>query len=195
MPIGSCDPKLCTEFLTAFLPKVEELPLGGLLVVPCGWSCGKHAATSSHAMILVLMRQEQSYDLFVCNAGPGIGYHATKADVHTGGVKMNLPMRLRSIPIGHATDQTFWFLVFRPLVWPDAAHGPRQLYEQLLPFLTSAPLLASCDDSSSWSDPPSTPRETSIAGGGLVMQAQHCWPRLGTLQHDGHQLTPPFSLS
>ena len=189
LPIGSNSSPLCVEFLSSLLPKVAELAVNSSLVVPCGWSCGDRAATSSHAMLLVLVRRELSYDLFVCNAGPGIGYHAAKADVRTGGVKMNLPMRLRSISIERATDPTFWFLILRPLVWPDADHGPRQLYEQLLPFLTTAPLLASCDDtSSSWNDPPSTPREISLAGGGLVMQVPP-WPRLSAIPHGEQTLT------
>ena len=171
LPINSGDPARCVSFLGALLPRITGLEPGGVLCIPAGWSCGEGTDAPSQAVLVVVMRSHEpdgSYDLFVCNAGAGVGYHPARPDVLTGGIQLQLPLRMRQIPAGRMADPTFWFLALRQLVWPAPAHGPRQLYEQLLPFLNCQPVSSNGREAGPWSDPPSG--LTSLAGGCLAMQ-------------------------
>ncbi|KAL3918512.1 MAG: hypothetical protein SGPRY_005989, partial [Prymnesium sp.] len=134
LPVSSGDSAKFLEFLTStLLPALAALPPSGIACVPCGWSTRE----GTNAMMLVINRRRETCDVFVCNAGQGTEYHPTRADVRTGGVQMQLPLRLGDVPIEKVCDPTFWFLVLRPIIWPagkaDLPH--KTLYEQLLPYL------------------------------------------------------------
>lgn len=167
LPVSSGDSAKFLEFLTStLLPALAALPPSGIACVPCGWSTRE----GTNAMMLVINRRRETCDVFVCNAGQGTEYHPTRADVRTGGVQMQLPLRLGDVPIDKVCDPTFWFLVLRPIIWPagkaDLPH--KTLYEQLLPYLNCRQVNANEDKGLMWNETPCT--STSKGCGALVLQ-------------------------
>lgn len=177
--------------------KVKELGSGrgGACCIPVGW---RRSSEVSELLLLVVSRAAgaDEYEVSVASAGPGTQYHAARADPATGGLQLQLPMRLRQVAASRVCNPTFWFVVLRPLVWEaeePASHGPAPLYEQLLPWLNGRPPLANgaeradeandgaddgaatlladgaFDSEGSWCSPPA--RATAAGCGHLAMQA------------------------
>ena len=59
----------------------------------------KKVVLHSHVMLLVLScaRGGDMLDVFIANHGPGTQYHAAKPDAETGGLLLQLPMRMRQV--------------------------------------------------------------------------------------------------
>lgn len=51
-------------------------------------------------------------------------------------------LQLMDVPAYRVRDSSFWTLAYRQLVYARADNGPKQLYERLLPYLNSRPLLS-----------------------------------------------------
>lgn len=49
---------------------------------------------------------------------------------------------LADVPGHRVRDSSFWTLAYRQLVHPRPDNGPQHLYERLLPYLNSRPLLS-----------------------------------------------------
>ena len=77
-------------------------------------------------------------------------YHAAHADPLTAEIKRNLAFVLHDVPAMRVTDTCFWFMIYRMMVYPDEANGPKLFYERLLPYLNSKPLMANIDEATPW---------------------------------------------
>ena len=51
-------------------------------------------------------------------------------------------LMLGDVPGHRLRDSSFWTLAYRPLVHARPENGPKHLYERLLPYLNSRPLLS-----------------------------------------------------
>lgn len=168
LPSNTNNPSSLTDFLFGFLPKVGQLSDGDVLCVPCGWGRGDPSGTLQ-PMLLVISRVDSQFELYVCNTGQGIEYHAVKPNVLDGRLLVQLPLRLRGIPSDKIEDSTFWFMAFRPLVWASPTNGPKPIYEQLLPFLNCRPVNTNGEELALWTEMPNVTSTSNCAQ--LAMQA------------------------
>ena len=109
------------QFLAAFVAKVNYLRPGETLVAPGGWRTGGKAG---HAVMYVLFRGERSFTFAVSNTGPealGTRYHPARVEVSPPKLKRALSVVLRDVPLARLSDASFWFVLFRPLVYPGEA--------------------------------------------------------------------------
>lgn len=51
-------------------------------------------------------------------------------------------LQLMDVPAYRIRDSSFWTLAYRQLVYARPDNGPQELYERLLPYLNSRPLLS-----------------------------------------------------
>ena len=58
----------------------------------------------------------------------------------------NTVLELRDIPCGRIYDSAFWLMLMRMTAFPRATNGATLLYERLLPFLNTRPILANVVD-------------------------------------------------
>lgn len=182
LPVGSRDARKAVDFVAALVSRLEQLPPAGSMLVPAGWLGDEPDAPPSLLLLSVARRIDGGgYDVWVCNAGDGLQYHAVRASDRMGSLRVNAPARLPSVSEERASSAAFWFLLLRPLIWPCGAAASRTaVYEQLLPFLTLAPLVSRVGpEEAAWVPPPSA--ATAAGCGGLAMQALHALLRAGGL--------------
>ena len=141
-------------YLEQLLPMVTQLPVHGELVVPAAWD------RDGAAFLLVLHRSDEgSFNVAVCNWGPGIDRHPVRLHASTGGAQRTPCLDLRGVPRERLIDSGFWFVLFRMVFLPQAMpRGPPLLYDTLLPALTDMPALSHAatahPDQLRWHAPP-----------------------------------------
>jgi hypothetical protein len=116
---------------------VTSLREGEILVIPGGW---RTTETEGHAIVYLLAREQQSFSFTICNTGHGMHYHYARAEVAPPKLKRSLAIRIDKIPLYRLCDSSFWYMLYRPLVYPDPSNGPAIIYEVLLPYLNNLPL-------------------------------------------------------
>ncbi|CAN0356075.1 unnamed protein product [Discosporangium mesarthrocarpum] len=57
-------------------------------------------------------------------------------------IKSAMSLMLKDIPGYRIRDASFWTLAYRGLVHPLESNGPSDIYERLLPYLNTRPLLS-----------------------------------------------------
>jgi hypothetical protein len=148
--VGSVSqPQKLHGFLSTFVPKVSEVRPGRVMLVPAGW---RRPDGQGRAVLLVVQRVEgvdakghelpSTWNLSVVNTGAkhGLQYHPSTARFPPC-IKRQAALTLKGIPRARLLSSTFWFMVFKPLVYPAQANGPELFYQSLLPFLNSKPLI------------------------------------------------------
>jgi len=147
LPIGkmdddddNADQKLAAkylDFLNVLVMKVNSIRPGELLMCPGGW---RTSEKEGHAVVYLVYRAHSTYTLAVCNTGSGQEYHPAKSELAPPKLKRALTMVFEHIPLTRLADSSFWFMLFRPMVYPEETNGPSYLYEVLFPYLNSRPL-------------------------------------------------------
>ena len=102
---------------------------------------------------------EGSFNVAVCNWGPGIDRHPARLHAATGSAQRTPAIDLRCVPRERIIDSSFWFVLLRMIFLPASApRGPPLLYDTLLPALTDMPALSHAatrpTDELRWHDPP-----------------------------------------
>jgi hypothetical protein len=136
--------------LTDRLRRVEEAGSGWLLV-PIGWlntatgasPAGRSPATPANRaapaeLLLAMHRFGTGWDVAVCSASSGLGYHPSYPTDEAGETAQHDPILLfRHVRADNLLDSAPWFLLYRQLAFKAAAPGAgaRALYEIVLPFL------------------------------------------------------------
>jgi hypothetical protein len=169
------------QFLSKLTRQASDLPMNGVMLLPGGWS---RPADSQHMpgtfiIFYVLQRKADSYTLSVVNTnsspGAGLDYHASRSEVPSAKVKKCLGIPVRDIPLYKLKDSTFWFLLYRPLHICNEYNSPDMVYERLLPYLNSRPLMANITDDASGvdycGDFRTVPRAGDASGGKCIMEA------------------------
>ena len=148
-------------FLQHLVDRVSGLLVGEMVLLPAGWQYATEdatAVTNSHALLLVLRRvSEAAFSLAVFNFGEGLGYHAVRPEAREAAVQdaYNMPLVVEDIPRERLTDSSFWFFLYKMLVFPSNNNGPRALYNVLLPYLNHKPLGANVrPDTDHWAPAP-----------------------------------------
>ena len=130
------------ELLTTFVAQVKTLTPGASLIVPGGYQQGSlKKGTHSFLMYVLHCDSFEEYTLAICSTGDGMEYHPTRLDPATGAVQFNSPLLLRMIPAHRIRDGSVWFVLLRAALFPDAKYTCALLYQTILPFLNSRPLL------------------------------------------------------
>ena len=90
LPTNSNNDQSFYDFLNnCFMPKVENLRPGEVMIAPAGWSTG----TGGHIMLFVLSRdatEKGKYSFALINTGDGLQYHANIVDENTTQVRKAL---------------------------------------------------------------------------------------------------------
>ncbi|CAB1113790.1 unnamed protein product [Ectocarpus sp. CCAP 1310/34] len=145
--VGVGDNQAFLMFLNGWVQKIRGLGVGDLGMAPCGWV---RADGTGHSVIFVVMRRDaEVFSVSIVNPhGEGTEYHAQEADPTRGKVVGVRVMRsvasllLKDVPGYRVRDSSFWMLAYRQLVHARPENGPEHLYERLLPYLNSRPLLS-----------------------------------------------------
>ena len=134
--------ELLTTLITNWVARVKLLKVNELMMCPSGWRRppdgpeGRDGPNGACGAVLhVLKRQENSYSFACINVGEGCEYHACKAAPETGQIRRNSFFSFNNIPINKLADGSFWFFLWRQLVYPAPTNGPSMLYETLMPYL------------------------------------------------------------
>jgi len=148
--------------LTERLRRIDDGPPGAAILVPVGWlntatgaSVGSGGGLNPKPggggapaeVLLALRRAERGWDVAVCSASCGLGYHPS----HGGGAssdcaRLHDPVLLvRGVHSARLLDSAPWLLLYRELAFRSSAStaGARTLYEVVLPFLSERSLPAS----------------------------------------------------
>jgi hypothetical protein len=124
---------------------VRDMGVGCCRLVMGGWSLPppREGAPSPHCALLFVVHraQDDTFALSVCNTGPGSEYHISAPDEHSDVLLKKLSYTLLHIPRQKMLDSSMWFLLLRALAFPHKDNSPKELYEQLLPYLNQRPLL------------------------------------------------------
>ena len=126
-------------FLQYMVGRVNAMRPGEILIFPGGW---RRETKPGHALVHVLEEASNHHFTFsTCNTkgGEGLEYHA-RAQCAPPKLRRSLTLCCDDVPVWRLQDSSFWYMLFRPLVYPSDANGPAYLYEQLLPYLNSRPL-------------------------------------------------------
>ena len=140
LPIG-LDPNLLDqkfmEFLDFFVGKVNYLRSSEFLLFPGGW---RTSESEGHALMYVLYKKSAdkfSFTVSNCGSGSegdhdatqaGLAYHAAKAECAPPKIKRALSLVIEDIPLPRLKDTSFWFALFRPLVYPNKNNDASYLY-------------------------------------------------------------------
>lgn len=89
---------------------------------------------------LTSILQDQFYSFGIINTGPGLEYHAALAECSPPKLKRSLAMTLEDVPSPRLQDSSFWFLLYRQLVYPKKTNGAEEVYTVLLPYLNGKPI-------------------------------------------------------
>jgi len=153
-----CTPALQSSFsffLRLISKKIKDLSPGGVLVLPGGWlkrsvSTNDVAAADDggHCIFLVVSRNLTEADKFalsIVNTGEGIEYHP--ADIVGSAPHPSLATRQNAlvfcdIPACRITSSSFWYLLYRQILYPSDQNGPSMTYGVLLPSVAQRPLSA-----------------------------------------------------
>lgn len=81
-----------------------------------------------------------------------------------------LSMTLSDVPASRVEHSAFWFLLMRPFLYPSET-GAELLYETMLPYLASAPVLCAIEDFGL--EFRERPRGSDTSYGMLVFEAIH----------------------
>jgi len=140
-------------FLYSFVEKIRAMRSGDCIIVPCGWTTNPIARAPDAAsappargqFIVIVAHKGETWELSVVNDGSdptdaSLEYHAAGFDVATGKTKRSPFMFFDGIPRSRLADSSFWFMLFRLVVFPHAENTPARLYEVLLPYLNQVPL-------------------------------------------------------
>jgi hypothetical protein len=135
-------------WLQSWMSRIAALQIGQTALCPLGWRRPETRDEDAEETFLLCVLHKvdrEWYSLAVCNGGVNEGaedYHATLPDHRHGGELLrSRSFVLSEIPAAHIEDSAVWFLLMRPAVFATAGAGPALLYERILPFLNSRPLL------------------------------------------------------
>lgn len=80
LPVGSSDPRRAVDFVAALVQRIEQLPKRGSMLVPAGWLGEEGGAPANLLLLAVARRDDDQFDVWVCNTAGGLEYHAARAD-------------------------------------------------------------------------------------------------------------------
>jgi hypothetical protein len=81
LPVGTSDPRRAVDFVSALVARIEQLPVRGSLLIPAGWLGEEEERAQTNILLLgVARRADGQFDVWVCNTGGGLEYHAARAE-------------------------------------------------------------------------------------------------------------------
>ena len=142
--------------LTEWLRRAADGPAGTCVLVPVGWlnvstgtapaagpdgllstagPAGSRAAQPAD-VLLALRRSEEGWDMAVCSASAGLGYHPCHGEVY------DPVLVVRRVRSERLLDSAPWVMLYRELAFSSAVGGAgaRTLYEVVIPFLSGCSL-------------------------------------------------------
>eukprot|EP00937_MAST-01D_sp_MAST-1D-sp2_P002013 g2013.t1 len=144
LPAGSNDDLRFEQFLQMLVARLKMMMPGDMFILPGGWS-SEGDANHTHMCVYILQRRSDDRSMCrfaVCNTGDGDTFHPARVDIGNGKIRRMLSLEFDDVPFERVRDSSFWFMVYRLLVYPSPSHGPRVLYEALLPHLSLRPVVA-----------------------------------------------------
>ena len=150
MPRSSSDSEGFFMFLATFMARIRVLRENESVIAPCTWISSDDQGRSEHGVFIVLTKTNEetsaNYSIAVVNTGDGDGslcYHGTAVDAAEGLILRNTAFQFCSISNDRIENTAFWFLLFKSTIQPSPKFGSKFLYEKVIPFLTSMPVLTS----------------------------------------------------
>ena len=138
-------------FLHEILRVIQRLQAGKICILPGGF---KKDNNRGEIMWYVVARSDESrstYKFAIINTGEGKDYHYstyTSDYLHNPpNIKMTKTMVIDDIEADRILDTSFWFLLYRLIVYPSKNNTARHLYELLLPALNNKPLYLNINES------------------------------------------------
>jgi hypothetical protein len=125
-------------FLASWMAQLRALDPGERLPFCGGWM----AKGGGHALMFVAERcsaEEAAqggdrFALVVCNTGQGVEYHPKRQGDYPK-TKHRCAIRIKDIPAREFLQEGVWYLFHKIMCFPEKEHGPKMLYEVILPHL------------------------------------------------------------
>lgn len=191
------------KFLGGIVESMQKLPPGGLAVFPCGWILPPKSETSKelsdrdrgHAFFIIVVRSEietrSDCTFAVVNAGEGLQYHPVQVAndaPNPGEQKRQVPFLCPDVPLEKLKSSSFWWLLYRQMVYPKTTHGPSKVYGRILPFLTQKPLkyVGASQAAHPWVDFVRPPLSDISFSHSAVMAVRFCLSALDVPPHQAH---------
>ena len=154
MPKSGSDAEGFFMFLATFMARIRVLRENESVIAPCTWASGDDHGRSDHGVFIVLTKTHEetanNYSVAIVNTGDGdgsLGYHGVAVDSAEGLVLRNMAFQMQRVANERIENTAFWFLLFKSTVQPGPKFGAQFLYEKVLPYLASMPVLASFQQS------------------------------------------------
>ena len=144
LPAYSRDGARFCQYLDRVALTVTQMTVGQCVFLPGGWATGGRGGLVGVAVPLVLHRRPGGkFALAVCHTGQGSeGYLPLAPETTTGELLQAQSIALYDVSAELVANRSFWFVVFRMLVYPSKKNGPQHFYEKILPMMNKKPLLA-----------------------------------------------------
>ncbi|KAH9262352.1 hypothetical protein BASA82_000599, partial [Batrachochytrium salamandrivorans] len=129
------------EFLAVLQNKVSNMRVGDMLWLPGGWRTTDDG--DGGALLYALYRKQDEFTFCVSNTNSsGFDYHPALSEVNPPKLKRAMSICFEHVPLQRLMDSSFWFMLFRPMVFPHETNGAKYLYETLFPYLNQRPVSA-----------------------------------------------------
>ncbi|GBE62026.1 EF hand family protein [Babesia ovata] len=131
------------RFIFGLLTRLKDLPNDSWFLIPGGVRLSDETPMDWTGYAVYKLPQSSGYVFGVINTGgPGLKYHSFKLDRFTkmGALQRDSGVVLKDVDPERLLHSAFWFALFR-LMYAPSSHNYEYLYEVLLPYLNSKPLM------------------------------------------------------
>ncbi|EDO05622.1 uncharacterized protein BBOV_IV000220 [Babesia bovis T2Bo] len=140
---GNGDFAMLHRFIFGLLTRLKDLPNDSWFLIPGGVKLSDQTPLEWLGYAIYKPADSSSYVFGVVNTGgPGLKYHSFKLNRYTkiGQLERDASVMLKDVSADRLLHSAFWFAIFR-LMYAPSTQNYAYLYEVLLPYLNSKPLM------------------------------------------------------
>eukprot|EP01060_Flectonema_neradi_P029194 TRINITY_DN3976_c6_g1_i2.p1 TRINITY_DN3976_c6_g1~~TRINITY_DN3976_c6_g1_i2.p1 ORF type:complete len:3023 (+),score=543.42 TRINITY_DN3976_c6_g1_i2:1734-10802(+) len=137
-----------SSFISTITNQIRMMNVKDICILPAGWSrkqpVDEELDDGGHAVLLVIHKPTvQTFTVGVITTSEGKEYHPPTPQTKPPSVGCEtlrrLPLIYNDVPTHLLCNSLFWYLLWRPYLYPAPGNGPSYLYEVLLPYLNRTP--------------------------------------------------------
>jgi hypothetical protein len=152
LPAGRNHDKSFLDYLHNIVARVQQLPMGGVLVIPGGWTTkgdprgtaeqkAADALSQQHMVMYVLYRHSDlkglkgagdfcSFSVVNTGADGSSQFHAMAAEDGTANILRNIAFCIDNIPLRKLSDCSFWYMLLRLIAYTPTYRAKDQASDQ-----------------------------------------------------------------
>jgi hypothetical protein len=127
------------QFLNEIRIVVNRMTPGQFIMLPGGWA--RTTDGVGHQMLYIVHRLEHTSTFAVVNTGDAeaLAFHPVRIGKDAPTTEYKQVVAIDDAQPQRLNDGSFWFMLYRMLVYPHAVHGPDVLFKKLAPYLNDMP--------------------------------------------------------